>query len=104
MTGLSFIQALAVDVTNNELFVANGSGPAINVYNLKRLATLRPLRTLTGAATGMSQPVYLAVDATNNELFVTNGNQTITVYSRIGKRQHSSAPHFEYGGPLGMLQ
>src|SRR5262249_16943215 len=85
-TGLSFIQNLAVDVANNELFVAVGSGPqgpAIHVYRLNANGNEAPIRTLTGAATGMSPPpIVLALDTTNNELFVANSNQTINVYSR----------------------
>jgi DNA-binding beta-propeller fold protein YncE len=60
-TALSGPVRLAVDVTNNELFVAN-DGHTDNVYSLTASGNTAPLRTLTGAATGMSNPQALSKD------------------------------------------
>jgi hypothetical protein len=64
--------------------VANGSGPAITVHSLPASGNTAPLRTLSGAATGLVGPRAVALDLTNDELFVGNtiNANSITVYAR----------------------
>ena len=83
-TGFNGPAGLAVDLTSNELFVANnGTPPSVTVYSRTASGNTAPLRTLSGATTGLSNPAGLAVDLTNNELVVANfGNNSVTVYSR----------------------
>jgi hypothetical protein len=69
-----------------ELFVANfgatvGAG-SITVYSRTASGNTAPLRTLSGAATGLFNPAGLFVDTINNEMVVGNSNNSITVYSR----------------------
>jgi DNA-binding beta-propeller fold protein YncE len=65
-----------------ELFVANGNN-SVTVYSRAAGGNIAPLRTLSGATTGLSGPVALALDLTNNELVVANFNtNSVTVYSR----------------------
>jgi len=66
----------------DELFVANNNGNSIAVYSRTASGNTAPLRTLSGAATGLSSPRDLALDLTNNELFVGNLFDSVTVYSR----------------------
>lgn len=89
-TGLTSPQGIAVDSVNGELFVADGPFgglEAVFVYSKTASGNVAPLRTLTGATTGLSfilnESIGFAVDLTSNELIVTNpGNDSITVYSR----------------------
>ena len=85
-TGLVGPIGLGVDVANNELFAANGSvaSPSVTVYSRTASGNTAPLRTISGAMTGLVAPHALALDLTNNELFVGNTITTnsITVYAR----------------------
>jgi DNA-binding beta-propeller fold protein YncE len=84
-TGLRFPVGVAVDLANNELVVANEGTPtdSITVYSRTASGATAPLRTLQGAATGLSGPRGVAVDSVNNELVVANvGNNSVRVYSR----------------------
>ena len=85
-TGLLNPAGLAVDTDNNEILVANiGSGAvdssSITVYSRTASGNVAPLRTISGGATGLAQPIGLAVDTLNNEILVAN-RSSITVYSR----------------------
>jgi DNA-binding beta-propeller fold protein YncE len=71
-------------LAQDELFVTNGGGDTVTVYARTANGNTAPLRTISGAATGLSTPRGLAVDTVNNELAVANagsgGNGSITVY------------------------
>src|SRR4030095_13063574 len=60
------------------------ASPSVTVYTRTASGNTGPLRTLSGAATGLVAPQPLALDLTNNELFVGNTftANTITVYAR----------------------
>lgn len=82
-TGLDGPNAVALDLTNNELLVLNNIGLSVTVYQRAAAGNTAPLRTLTGLSTGLSDPRGLAVDTTNNELFVVNNaDNSVTVYNR----------------------
>ena len=66
----------------DELFVANFNGNSVTVYSRSASGNTAPLRTLSGAATGLNGPRNVALDLTNNELFVVNqSTPSVTVYS-----------------------
>lgn len=66
----------------DEIFVANGNN-SITVHARTANGNVAPLRTLVGAATGLSGPNGIAVDLVNNELIVVNAsNNSVTVYAR----------------------
>ena len=66
-----------------ELFVPDLGNNSVTVYSRTASGNTAPIRTLSGAATGLSSPIGLTVDRVNNELLVANiGNNSITVYSR----------------------
>src|SRR5260221_7916406 len=61
----------------DELFVTNFFGnnttnASVTVYARAASGNTAPLRTLSGAATGLNGAAGLALDLTNNELFVGN--------------------------------
>ena len=68
---------------NNEIFVANQGADSIIVYSRTANGNVAPIRTISGAPTGLNGPGGIAVDTVNNEIVVANwtGN-SITVYSR----------------------
>ena len=68
----------------NEIFVDNSSGNSVTVYSRTATGNVAPVRTISGAATGLNSPEGVAVDPLNNELFVANdfpANGTINVYA-----------------------
>ena len=74
-TGLLNPSGLAVDTVNNEILVANigsitADSSSITVYSRTANGDAAPLRTISGAATGLAQPIGLAVDTVNNEVLV----------------------------------
>jgi 6-phosphogluconolactonase (cycloisomerase 2 family) len=65
----------------DELFVANGNN-SVTVYARTANGNVAPLRTLSGAATGLNGVADLAVDTVNNELVVLNQfAPSVTVYA-----------------------
>ena len=65
-----------------ELFVANTAANSILVYSRVATGDSAPIRTISGAATGLNGPSTVVVDQDNGELLVANqGNNSITVYS-----------------------
>jgi hypothetical protein len=85
-TGLNDPGGITLDLTHDELFVANGLGNSVTVYARTANGNATPLRTLSGAATGLDVPRGLALDLIHDELFVVNNlppqSPSITVYSR----------------------
>jgi DNA-binding beta-propeller fold protein YncE len=80
-TELQFPSALAVDLTHNEVYVANAA--SVTVYSRTASGNTAPLRTLSGLATGLNSPQGLALDLTHNELVVANpATFTVAVYAR----------------------
>jgi hypothetical protein len=75
-----------VDTANNELVVANATGVAglsITVYSRTANGDVAPLRNISGAATGLDNPVGVAVDTVNNELVESNHTPSVSTFSRI---------------------
>jgi DNA-binding beta-propeller fold protein YncE len=66
-----------------EVVVANMVANSVTVYRRTATGDVAPLRTLSGASTGLSGPVRVVVDPVHDELVVANqGSDTITVYPR----------------------
>jgi DNA-binding beta-propeller fold protein YncE len=98
-TGLIAPVGIAVDTVNNELVVTDAIflkdpdpfpfPPSVMVYSRTASGDTAPLRTLSGAATGLNEPTGVVVDTVNDELVVVNsqggrvnGEGSVTVYSR----------------------
>jgi YVTN family beta-propeller protein len=64
-----------------EIFVANSLNNSVTAYTRTANGIVAPLRTIVGAATGLSSPFSVAVDTVNKELFVGNSTNSITVYA-----------------------
>ena len=99
-TNLSAVGGVFADTFNDELVVGNTSGSGyITVYSPTTASgNTAPIRTLSGAATGINTPYGVFVDAVNDELFVANdGAPSITVYSRTANG--NTAPIRTLAGP-----
>jgi len=106
-TGLNYAQMLALDPLAGEILVANAADrasppgtPSVTVFSRTANGNVAPLRTLSGASTGLAGPIGLALDRTNDEVFVTNvspGTPTVTVYARMASGD--TAPLRTLGGP-----
>ncbi len=114
-TGLQNPRGLAVDPVNNQVFVvnvdtddANGppQPPTVTVHSRTANGNIAPLRTITGAATGLQSPIGLAVDTGINEVLVANFGSpiegqpplpAITVYARTASG--NAAPLRVISGP-----
>lgn len=83
-TGLSDAYGIYVDTTDGEIAVTNlgVSSPSITVYDRTAAGDVAPLRTISGASTGLVSPFGVYVDAVNAEIGVADRNNAITVYSR----------------------
>jgi hypothetical protein len=106
-TGLNYAQMLAFDPLAGEILVANAADrasppgtPSVTVFSRMANGNVAPLRTLSGASTGLAGPIGLALDHTNDEIFVTNvspGTPTVTVYARTASGD--TAPLRTLAGP-----
>jgi hypothetical protein len=65
----------------DEIFVTNASNNSVTVYSRIATGNAAPLRTISGAATGISLPQGVAVDTVNDEVAVANSS-SITVFAR----------------------
>jgi DNA-binding beta-propeller fold protein YncE len=101
---------LAVDTVNNEFFVTIGAslGPSVLVFSRTANGNVAPLRTISGAATGLIAPYGVAVDIVNNEVAVANlSGNSVTVYSRtangnVAPLRTISGAATGLNGPLGL--
>ncbi len=85
-TGLSVPKHISLDMTHDEMAVANGGNDSITVYARIADGEAAPLRTIAGPLTGLANPTGVFIDATNEEILVTNwGNHMITVYARTAE-------------------
>ncbi len=87
-TGLDRPAGLAVDSVHQELYVANdlNSGSAVNVFALGASGDVAPIRTLSGAATGIEGPLGIAIDLVHDELVIVSykvaDGGSVTVFPR----------------------
>jgi serine/threonine protein kinase, bacterial len=85
-TGLDRPFGIALDPVNGDIYVANsGGGPSGNgsltIYASNATGDAAPIGTISGSATGLSEPAGLVLDA-NGNIYVPNyGNASITVYA-----------------------
>jgi hypothetical protein len=78
LTGFNRPQAVALDLVHNELIVANSffdstlSRGALLVFSRTATGNVAPIRQVTGANTGLCNPIGMTLDRMHDELFVTN--------------------------------
>jgi len=78
LTGFNRPQAVALDLLNNELIVANSffdntlSRGALLTFSRTATGNVAPIRQVTGSNTGLCNPIGMTLDRMHDELFVTN--------------------------------
>jgi hypothetical protein len=78
LPGQSRRPGLALDPTNEELFVANNGDNSVTVYSRTASGDTDPLRKLSGAATGLSGPSGIPVTAsTRKAVLLTPAPETV---------------------------
>jgi hypothetical protein len=73
-----------LDLVHDEIVVADRTAGAVGLrfFALGANGTVAPLRSIAGAATGLTAPSTVTVDPLHDEVFVVNSNGTILVFSR----------------------
>jgi DNA-binding beta-propeller fold protein YncE len=83
LTGLNWPMGIDVDLTRDEIGVANYGDSSVRIFRRGDKGNLRPVRVLRGALTQIIGPVSVAIDTKNDELWVANyGDHTAVVFPR----------------------
>ncbi|TSC32942.1 DUF6519 domain-containing protein [Corallococcus sp. Z5C101001] len=104
--GLNRAAGLALDVSRQELFVADHGSDTVAVYSVEALLAgkeeVTPVRVLQGRATGLAQPIDVSLDASGQQLWVANAKSgTVTVYPRDAQGNTAPTRALETPGPQG---
>jgi len=83
LTGLNWPMGLDVDLTHDEIAVANYGDSSVRIFRRGATGNVPPVRVLRGALTQIVGPVSVAIDVKNDELWVANyGDHTAVVFPR----------------------
>ena len=83
LAGLNWPMGLDVDLTHDEIAVANYGDSSVRVFRRTGKGNIQPIRVLRGALTQIVGPVSVAIDTKNEELWVANyGDHTAVVFPR----------------------
>jgi hypothetical protein len=109
-TGLNWPMAIDVDVSRDEIAVANDGDSSIRIFRRTDAGNVAPIRVIKGPRTGLKGPMGVAFDRKNNELWVANyGDHTAVVFSstatgnvaptRVLRNAPAGAPTVGFGNP-----
>ena len=109
-TGLNWPMAIDVDLSRNEIAVANDGDSSIRIFRRTDRGDVAPIRVIKGARTGIDGPMGVAFDRKNNELWVANyGDHTALVFSstaagnvapkRVLRNAPAGSPTVGFGNP-----
>lgn len=78
-TQLTSPQYLAVDVSNNSLYVANQGASSVLIFDAASIknGNVAPSRFIMGSNTGLISPVDVQLDSSRNLLYVADGAQVL---------------------------
>jgi hypothetical protein len=65
------------------IYVTNNGGPSITVFALDATGNAAPIRTISGANTGLKIPIGIGVDSQGSVYVANRGGGTVTVYSGL---------------------
>jgi DNA-binding beta-propeller fold protein YncE len=83
LTGLNWPMGIDVDLTHDEIAVANYGDSSVRVFRRGDQGNVQPVRVLRGALTRIVGPVSVAIDTRHDELWVANyGDHTAAVFAR----------------------
>jgi DNA-binding beta-propeller fold protein YncE len=109
-TGLNWPMAIDVDLSRNEIAVANDGDSSIRIFRRTDAGDVAPIRVVKGPRTGITGPMGVAFDRKNNELWVANyGDHTALVFSstaagnvapkRVLRNAPAGSPTVGFGNP-----
>jgi hypothetical protein len=92
-TGLSSPQFMILDTTADRLFVANLTASSILIWDTisTRNGNIAPTRTLSGANTGLTNPIAVALDKARDLLYVADGPE-VFVFASASTVSGNAAP------------
>lgn len=83
LTGLNWPMGIDVDLTRDEIAVANYGDSSVRVFRRGDRGNAQAVRVIRGAATQIVGPVSVAIDTKNDEIWVANyGDHTAVVFPR----------------------
>ncbi|MEP6813564.1 MAG: hypothetical protein ABI990_11290 [Actinomycetota bacterium] len=83
LTGLNWPMGIDVDLTHDEIAVANYGDSSVKIFRRGDKGNVQPVRVLRGALTQIVGPVSVAIDSKHDELWVANyGDHTAVVFAR----------------------
>jgi len=83
VTGLNWPMGIDVDLSHDEIAVANYGDSSVRVFRRTDSGNAAPVRVIRGAATAIVGPISVAIDTKNDELWVANyGDHTAVVFPR----------------------
>jgi 6-phosphogluconolactonase (cycloisomerase 2 family) len=83
LSGLNWPMGIDVDLTHDEIAVANYGDSSIRIFRRGDKGNVQPVRVVRGALTQIVGPVSVAIDTKNDELWVANyGDHTAVVFPR----------------------
>jgi NHL repeat len=88
-------------LTSPALFVANTAGNSVTAYGQGSSGNIRPIASLSGAATGLTQPRGLVIDSYGHIYVADGGNSSITEYSE-GSTGNAAPLKILYGTATGL--
>ena len=110
LTGLNWPMGIDVDLTHDEIAVANYGDSSIRMFRRTDKGSVQPVRVLRGALTQIVGPVSVAIDTKHDELWVANyGDHTALVFAntaagnaaprRVLRNAPAGSPTVGFGNP-----
>lgn len=92
--GVFIVAAIFLDTGTDKLYVADSLNSAVNIYDGASILTgsVNAPRTLSGAATLLSNPQGLQVDALGRLIVANNNSGSITIYANAATVTGNIAP------------
>jgi DNA-binding beta-propeller fold protein YncE len=86
LTGLNWPMGIDVDVTHDEIAVANYGDSSVRIFRRGVGGDVGPVRTIRGPQTQIVGPVSVAIDVKHDEIWVANyGDHTAVVFARTAQ-------------------
>jgi DNA-binding beta-propeller fold protein YncE len=83
LTGLNWPMGLDVDLTHDEIAVANYGDSSVRIFRRGDKGNVQPVRVIRGALTQIVGPVSVAIDTRHDELWVANyGDHSAVIFPR----------------------
>jgi hypothetical protein len=94
------VGAILIDSVHDRLFVTDPAGDAVNVYENASMLNgpVTATRQITGAATGLGQPIGLQIDGSGRLVVSNPSPPSITIYNAAATANGNIAPAITING------